>query len=92
MTQNNLGIAYLERRGNKALDLELALTALQKALQVHTQEEFPQNWAMIQNNLGIVYGERTKGNQKKNLDLAVTAFQAALQIRTQEAFPEDWAI
>jgi tetratricopeptide (TPR) repeat protein len=64
MTQNNLGNAYKERilgdspeerLRQRAKNLELAIDCFQQALQVHTQQAFPREWAKTQNNLGEAY-------------------------------------
>jgi len=40
-------------KGNRAENIEKAVTCYTKAEEVYTEEAFPQNWAMVQNNLGI---------------------------------------
>jgi CHAT domain-containing protein len=92
MTQNNLGEAYRNRiRGDKAENLEQAITAYTAALQIRTRADFPQDWAMTQNNLGIAYSNRIRGDQAENLEQAITAYSAALEISTRADFPQNWA-
>ncbi|AOX00125.1 hypothetical protein BJP34_12305 [Moorena producens PAL-8-15-08-1] len=79
-------------RGEKADNLEPAITAYQRALEVYTRQAFPQQWATIQHNLGNAYSDRIRGEKADNLEAAITAYQAALQVYTLEAFPEDWAM
>ncbi len=53
----------------------------------------PTDWAMTQNNLGIVLaslGERESGTAR--LDEAVAAFRAALEVYTRADMPTDWAM
>jgi hypothetical protein len=57
---------------------------------VHTREALSQNWAGLQENLGVVHVNRIKGEQAENLEEAINYFQSALQIRTRDAFPVDW--
>ena len=78
--------------GNRALNLELAITSYQLALQVYTREAFPQDWAMTQNNLAIAYWNRIRGERADNIEQAITSYQLALQVYTREAFPQDWAM
>jgi Tetratricopeptide repeat len=53
-TQNNLAAAYCDRiNGSRADNLEKAIEFYQAALTVYTLEDFPQQWAMTQNNLAI---------------------------------------
>jgi CHAT domain-containing protein len=93
MTQNNLATAYLFRiRGERADNLEQAISAYTLALQVYTCEAFPQDWAMTQNNLANAYRDRIRGEWADNLEQAISAYTLALQVRTREAFPQDWAM
>jgi tetratricopeptide (TPR) repeat protein len=75
--------------------LAQAVQAYQKALQVYTKEQLPQQWAMTQNNLGSALQEqgiRTGGQKGADLlSQAVQAYQKALEIRTFEYLPTDWA-
>jgi CHAT domain-containing protein len=92
MTKYNLGAAYLYRiRGERADNLEQAITACHDALRVLTCEAFPQQWAMTKNNLGNAYNQRVEGRRADNLEQAITAFNDALQVLTCEAFPQQWA-
>ncbi len=77
--------------GDRRLNLELSIAVYSLALQVYTREAFPQNWAMIQNNLGHAYGARLRGERAENLEKAITAYELAFQVFTREAFSEQWA-
>ncbi|MEG5001520.1 CHAT domain-containing protein, partial [Microcoleus sp. B4-D4] len=91
-TQNNLAAAYINRiRGEKAENLEMAISVYQKVLLVRTLEVFPQDWAETQNNLAAAYINRIRGEKAENLEMAIAGFQAALSVRTCEAFPQQWA-
>jgi hypothetical protein len=46
--------------GNRANNLEIAITGYEIALTVFTQDRFPIDWAMTQNNLGIAYWNRIR--------------------------------
>ena len=75
MTQNNLGIALKEQaiRSEGAQGTELlsqAVAAYRSALEVHTREQLPQDWARTQNNLGIALKEqaiRSEGAKAREL-------------------------
>jgi len=58
---------------------------------VRTQTDFPMDWAMTQNNLGLAYSDRIRGDKAQNLEASIAAFQQALQVYTRETFPEEWA-
>ena len=79
-------------RGTRWLNLELAIAAYNRALQFFTREDFPQDWATIQNNLGGAYLYRIRGKRAENLEEAIAVYNRALQIRTREDFPQDWAV
>jgi tetratricopeptide (TPR) repeat protein len=90
--QKNLGIAYWALpTGDRAANLQHAITCYQAASQVHTREAFPANWAATQNNLGLAYAALPTGDRAANLQSAIACFQAALQVYTRGAFPADWA-
>lgn len=79
-------------KGNRMLNLELAIAAYDLALQVYTCEVFPEQWATTQNNLASAYLDRIKGDRAKNMEQAIAACELALQVYTREPFPEKWAM
>ncbi|MET0095207.1 CHAT domain-containing protein [Limnospira platensis] len=78
--------------GRRADNLEIAIAALELALEVYSYEAFPEQWATIQNNLGNAYHNRIKGERADNLERAIAALELALEVYSREAFPEDWAM
>ncbi|MBE9258762.1 tetratricopeptide repeat protein [Dolichospermum sp. LEGE 00246] len=83
---------YSDRiRGDKAENLEIAIAAYTQALEVYTRTNFPEQWAMTQNNLGIAYGDRIRGDKAENLEYAIAAYTQALEVYTRTNFPEQWA-
>lgn len=92
--KRELGIRVKGEEGNRLLSE--AVDSYKKAFAIFTREEFPQDWAMTQNNLGGVLlsqGERMAGNQGLILLAeAEAAFRNALQVRTHEQLPQEWAI
>ncbi|NMF67107.1 CHAT domain-containing protein [Brasilonema octagenarum] len=77
--------------GDKASNMEIAITGYEVALTVHTQQAFPEDWATTQNNLGLAYSNRIRGERAQNLEQAIAAYQDALSVYTFEAFPYEWA-
>jgi CHAT domain-containing protein len=71
--------------------LETAICCYLDALEIRTQEDFGQNWAETQNNLGGAYLERIRGERAENLEVAIRCYLAALKVHTREAFAELWA-
>ena len=87
----NLSVHIMEfPRGNRANNLEIAITGYQIVL--NNQEPGSEYWATIQNNLAIAYSDRINGSRAENLERAIEFFQAALTIFTLEDFPEQWAL
>ncbi|MGG6269100.1 CHAT domain-containing protein [Leptolyngbya sp. AN03gr2] len=78
--------------GTRGLNLELGIAAYEQVLQVRTRNAFPEQWAIVQNNLANAYSKRIHGERADNFERAITAHEQALQVRTRNAFPEDWAI
>jgi tetratricopeptide (TPR) repeat protein len=77
--------------GSRSQNLEISISAYRLALQVYAQKSFLQEWAAVQNNLGIAYHERIQGERSENLEQAITAFELALQVYAHEDFAEYWA-
>ncbi|OBQ15992.1 CHAT domain-containing tetratricopeptide repeat protein [Anabaena sp. AL93] len=77
--------------GSRANNLEIAITGYHTLLEVYTREAFPYEWAGLQNNLGIAYGNRIRGKRADNLELAISALNLLLGVYTREAFPYEWA-
>jgi CHAT domain-containing protein len=77
--------------GNRRINLEAAITALQYSLKVFTRADFPVQWAGTQNNLGLAYSDRIEGDRKQNLEAAITALQYSLEVFTRTDFPVQWA-
>ncbi|MDE5079847.1 MAG: tetratricopeptide repeat protein, partial [Trichodesmium sp. St18_bin1] len=77
--------------GNKANNMEISIAGYEVVLNVFTYKSHRENWAAIQNNLGIAYRERIRGNKAENLEAAIAAYQQALLVYTQTDFPMDWA-
>lgn len=78
--------------GNRMLNLELAIVCCKLALKILTRDDFPTDWAAIQNSLGLAYSERIQGERTENLEQAIVTYEFAMQIYTQESFPEHWAM
>jgi tetratricopeptide (TPR) repeat protein len=58
-----------------------------------TRESHPPEWAMVQNNLGGVFGvlgERESGTDR--LKDSIAAYREALTVRTRERMPIQWAM
>ena len=77
--------------GNRANNLEIAITGYQTLLPVYTRNAYPEDWASLQNNLGIAYGNRIRGERDLNLELSIAAYNLSLEVYTRDPFPYEWA-
>ncbi len=88
----NLGVEfYSASLGNRQENLSRAIAFYEAALRVYTEQDFPQDWAMTQNNLAIAYSELPTGDRGANVGKAIKCYEAALRVRTEQDFPQDWA-
>ena len=92
-TQNNLANAYADTtlQGDRAENIEQAITGYKLALQIRTRDTAPEIWGMLQNNLAITYRKRIQGDLIENSEHAIASYHSALQVLTHDAFPEKWA-
>ncbi|PSB54122.1 hypothetical protein C7B67_00165 [filamentous cyanobacterium Phorm 6] len=77
--------------GNIASNLDIAIIGYELVLTIFTREDFRENWATTQNNLGTAYSDKITGNRAENIDRAIACYQKGLEVRTREDFPEKWA-
>jgi CHAT domain-containing protein/TPR repeat protein len=77
--------------GDRAINLEIAITGYKIIDTVLTYEIFPQQWAEIQYNLGLSYYNRLHGERAKNLEAAIKCYFNALKVYTRSSFPQEWA-
>ena len=83
----------LEQGDNKAL--ERAITLRKTQIDNLSRQEHPQQWARVQNNLGIAlweFGRAFRESGTARLEQAVVAYRKALEEYTQQRFPLDWAM
>jgi len=91
--QVNLGCIYVNRSEGKSLeDLELAIECFSNALNVFTYKDFPEAWAGLQSQLGMVHLYPAWGDQQaESLNKAINYFKAALKVQNSKDTPTDWA-
>ncbi len=77
-------------RGNKANNIEIAITGYQIVL--CNREPGSEQWARTQNHLANAYSYRIRGEKAENIERAITYYTAALEVYTREAFPKQWAM
>lgn len=84
--------ALAKGQKESAWHLKRAIAYFDTVLSIYTEQQFPTQWAKIQNNLGVAYAELSIGNRKVNLLKAITAYEAASRVRTEKDFPVEWAL
>jgi len=75
--------------GDRAANLQKAIVALEGALRVRTEKDFPIDWAVSENNLDLAYFYSTVEGLMENLQSAKPCFEAALRVWTESGFPEE---
>ncbi|NET71004.1 MAG: tetratricopeptide repeat protein [Sphaerospermopsis sp. SIO1G2] len=78
--------------GNKANNMEIAITGYEIVSTVFTRQISPEIWGVLQHNLGMAYLYRIRGDKAENLEIAIAAYTKALEVRTRSDFPLDWAM
>ncbi|MEQ8956323.1 MAG: tetratricopeptide repeat protein, partial [Coleofasciculus sp. C2-GNP5-27] len=74
--------------GNIASNKEIAIAGYQAVVPIFSQSDFPQDWAIIQNNLANAYSDRIRGDRAENLEAAIAHYDNALLVYTQSDFPQ----
>ncbi|BAI91731.1 tetratricopeptide repeat protein [Arthrospira platensis NCB002] len=79
-------------RGQRAINLEIAITIYTKALDFFDGQNNGTAWATIQNILGNAYLYRLQGERAENIEEAIRRYQAALEVYAPSAYLEEWAM
>lgn len=77
--------------GEIADNIEIAITGYKIVTKVLNREEYPEEWGLTQNNLGLAYLNRIEGDSAENQESAIAAFQSALKVRDRVNYPKEWA-
>ena len=78
--------------GNQTLNIEIAISGYKNSLTVFSFDNYSEDWALTQNNLGNAYVYRVEGTISENCEEAIKCYQAALKVYTRNANPEYWAM
>lgn len=76
--------------GDSDVNLEIALACCELALEVYNLEEFPEHWAIIHNNLTVIYQSRCYGVPIHNLIKSFEHYQKANLVFLGQSFPQKW--
>ena len=89
-SMNNLANTYVDRlEGDRAENIEAAISAYRQSLEVRTRKAMPIEWAMSMNNLALAYFDRVRGGHAENIKEAAKAYSQALEVFTPEDHPDD---
>jgi CHAT domain-containing protein len=77
--------------GNRATNLEIAITGYKAVSSFFTLEAYPEKYAINQIDLGTVYVNRKEGKCLEDLKIALECFLNALNVFTNKDFPKEWA-
>jgi len=78
--------------GDRADNIERSIEHYNNALKVRTEKDFPEQWAMTQNNLAKAYEDRILGDRADNIERSIEHYNNALKVRTEKDFSEQWAM
>ena len=87
-----LAVAYLERVvWGVRPDVDPAITAFQRALDVWTPEDAPRNWSRAAFNLGTCYLLRAEGDRSADIELCIRWYRRALRVTRRREWAQHWA-
>lgn len=76
--------------GDPDINLEIALACCELALEVYNLDEFPYQWAIVHNNIALIYRNRCYGNSAHNIIKSFEHYQQAKLVFPEEIFPKKW--
>ncbi|CCQ55978.1 hypothetical protein WH8501_12930 [Crocosphaera watsonii WH 8501] len=93
-TQMNLGVVLQGLVNFRQATMQEAIQAYQKAAKVFTGESYPQEFAILQNNIAIAYLSLplSPDQEKMRQGMAVQSFEAALKWVTLIDHPSEYAM
>ncbi len=78
--------------GKISSNLDIAIIGYKLVLNLFNRADFPQDWAVTQNNLAIAYRSKITGNRAENIDAAISCYLLALKVYTRKDFPQYWTM
>ena len=76
--------------GDSDVNLEIALACCELALEVYYLDKFPEQWAIVHNNLTVIYQSRCYGVPNHNLIKSFEHYQKANLVFPGQRFPQKW--
>lgn len=81
----------LATTGGRSEGLQESIDCYHAALSFFTRDNFPEQWAATQINLGSAYSYLSNDDHARNFRIAIEHYQAALTVYDEQNFPEQWA-
>ncbi|WP_293075218.1 hypothetical protein [Okeania sp. SIO3B5] len=78
--------------GDSDVNLEIALACCELALKVFNFNDFPYEWAIVNNNLAVIYQTRCYGNYTHNLIKSLEHYLQARLVFPEQNLPQEWAV
>ncbi|KAF5424381.1 MAG: hypothetical protein C5S44_01645, partial [Candidatus Methanocomedens sp.] len=69
-----------------------AIQCYKVTLRIRTETEFPRDWAITQNNLGLAYSDLPTGDCGDNLENAIQCYEAASRVFNETDYPYQSAV
>jgi tetratricopeptide (TPR) repeat protein len=83
---------FENKNGNRVENLKNAIRNFNRALEIFTRQDYPEDWVMAQNCLGETYRHLSLlEDSDDNLSQAIFHYEQALTIATRTTYPEIWA-
>jgi CHAT domain-containing protein len=79
------------RQGERRINVEMAIVALEIALQIYANVNDGKSWAAAQERLGRAYRNRIQGNPEDKAKKAIACYQEAIKVYNRNDFPLQWA-
>ncbi|MGB3514452.1 MAG: hypothetical protein WBA93_35620 [Microcoleaceae cyanobacterium] len=76
--------------GDPDINLEIALACCELALEVYNLDDFPYQWAILHNNIAVIYRNRCYGSSANNLIKSFEHYQQANFVFPGQKFPTKW--
>ena len=74
--------------GDPDINLEIALACFELALEGYNLNNFPDQWAIVHNNIAVIYWYRCYGNSAHNLIKSFEHYQQAKLVFPDQNFPK----
>ncbi len=90
--ERNVGLAYGNSHvGDRAANLDLAITHLERAVQGFEASNTPEMTAIVRLELGRAWSDRLQGDPHENFGNAVESLTRALDVYKKDRYPIAWA-